>query len=228
MQNLKLVDIAQDHIKDLIINDKGNADGYLPSEGQLATDLSMSRVTIREAVRSLEVRGFVQRIHGKGIKIVDNSVGVLEQSLGDMIAKQENALEDLLVIRTLLEPYGASEAAKLRSIADLKQLNDYLFTLENAISMDEEYYNADLSFHIKLADIGGNKIFKTFVNAYTNVLKDLIVTSSQASTPIEQQFHYHRKIYDAIAKQDSDAAYKAMEEHLVAAGENMESYKCVN
>ncbi|WP_010167150.1 FadR/GntR family transcriptional regulator [Candidatus Epulonipiscium viviparus] len=214
------VDIAQEYIKKLIIDGQYNENGFLPSEGQLAKDLELSRATVREAVRSLEVRGFLSRIHGKGLKIVDNSINVVSMSISDMIAKQSNVLEDLFEIRRLLEPYGAERAAKLRSTADLKELNDYLFLMETAEKMDDAYYTADLNFHIKLAQISQNQVFASLVNAYSNVMEDLIIIHSQDVSPIEQRFHYHRKIYFAIKERDGEKARDAMTEHLRAAQGN--------
>ncbi|ONI44126.1 hypothetical protein AN641_08155 [Candidatus Epulonipiscioides gigas] len=227
MSKIKSVDIAEEYIKNLIINKNYSEDDFLPSEGQLAKDLELSRATIREAVRSLEVRGFLQRIHGKGLKIIDNSVNVMSQSIEDMLIKKNDLIEDLFEMRMLLEPYGAERAAQLRTTTDLKELNDYLFIMETKDFMDDEYYKSDLAFHIKLARISGNQILYSVVNAFSNVLQDLIIIHSQASTPIEQQFHYHSKIYYAIKKRDSEKAKIAMMEHLRVA-QNNKTYKVVN
>ncbi len=220
MQRVKLVDVAQDYIKELITENKCDANGFLPSEGELATSLQMSRATIREAVRSMEVRGFVKRIHGKGVKVADNSMDVLSQSIEDLIAKNDDALDDLLEMRVLLEPYGASRAAEYRTDEDLQELEKYVLIMEKSKYMDEKYYEADLAFHRKLANISRNKIFSTFIEAYTQVLKELIKETSKADIPLEQRFHYHRNILNAVSSQDEKLAAEAMEEHLVATDKN--------
>lgn len=55
---MKLIDKAQEEIKKMILDKRYDSSGYLPSEGELCELLGMSRSTIREAVRSLEIRGF--------------------------------------------------------------------------------------------------------------------------------------------------------------------------
>ena len=62
---MKLIDKAQEEIKQMILDKRYDSSGYLPSEGELCELLGMSRSTIREAVRSLEIRGFLQRVHVK-------------------------------------------------------------------------------------------------------------------------------------------------------------------
>ena len=56
---MKLIDKAQEEIKQMILDKRYDSSGYLPSEGELCELLGMSRSTIREAVRSLEIRGFL-------------------------------------------------------------------------------------------------------------------------------------------------------------------------
>ncbi|OON93042.1 MAG: hypothetical protein ATN31_07170 [Candidatus Epulonipiscioides saccharophilum] len=227
MKKIKSVDIAEEHIKNLIVKGIYKENDFLPSEGQLAQDLQFSRSTIREAVRSLEMRGFLDRIHGKGIKIVDNSVSVISQSIEDMLTQQGNLLDDLFEMRMLLEPYSAERAATLRSDNDLKILSNYLNIMESSTSMDDSYYTADLNFHIQLAKISGNNILSGFVQAYSNVLQDLIILHSQDSSPIEQRFHYHRKVFEALKAQNPKNAKDSMVEHLIAA-QNNKFYKASN
>ena len=103
---MKLIDKAQEEIKKMILDKRYDSSGYLPSEGELCELLGMSRSTIREAVRSLEIRGFLQRVHGKGIRVADKGTQVMSRSLVDMIQQQQIDLDDILEVCLLYTSSG--------------------------------------------------------------------------------------------------------------------------
>ena len=101
--DLNLVEQATQEIKNMIIAGRYDEEGYLPSEGEMSALFGVSRATVREAVRSMEVRGFVQRIHGKGVKVVDNGVNSLAQSLSDLMVMGGCSLKDIIEVRHIIE-----------------------------------------------------------------------------------------------------------------------------
>lgn len=213
-----------EQIKEMIVRQEYDNNGFLPSEGELAIRYGVSRVTVREAVGIMEARGFVKRIHGKGVQIRDNTNEALIRSIGDMISQEKNILDELLEVRIMIESKGAEIAAERRKETDLKKLRKHVEKMEHALIMDEKYYEADLSFHLDLARATGNRIHYSFIEAYTKVLKELIIASSKAEQPIEQEFHYHRNVLDAIERKDGTAAFYEMQKHLEAGKKNRTLY----
>lgn len=220
MLRMKLVDVAGDSIIEMIKEKKYDEKGYLPSEGELAEQIEVSRSTIREAVRSLEVRGFVVRRHGKGVQVADNSVEVMTRSLSDMLTKEEGVMDDLLEIRMVLEPVCAKKAADSASREDLQQLESLISIMEEENVSDEDYYEADLQFHITIAKASGNRIHEAIITAYTPILHQLIVESNPTDCRFEPKFHYHRNILDAVKNRDGDLAEEKMRDHLQATDQN--------
>ncbi len=220
MERITLVEIAQERIKEMIVNECQNENGYLPSEGEIAKTFNMSRATIREAVRSMEVRGFLQRIHGKGIKVIDNSEQVLTRSIEDMLLVSDGLFDDLLEMRQMVEPKAAALAAKRATAENIEKLYDYIKIMEESEMMNDSYYDADLAFHMELASASGNQIISSLIFAYTNALRALIVTSNKKELSSEAKFHYHRNILMAVEKRDPKMAQDAMECHLVATAIN--------
>ena len=100
---MKLVDEAQSKIEEMILNKEFDENGFLPSEGELCVKLGMSRSTVREAVRSMEVRGFLKRVHGKGLMVVDNSIKVVSRSIRDMMFLGDFSVDELLEVRRIIE-----------------------------------------------------------------------------------------------------------------------------
>lgn len=224
MSRVKLVDVAVDSIIEMIKNKQYDEKGYLPSEGDLAELLSVSRATIREAVRSLEVRGFLVRRHGKGVQIADNSVEVMTRSLNDMFIKDDNMLDELLDLRLVIEPVCAKSAAMCATKEHLEKLNQFITIMEKPDVEDKEYYNADLDFHITIAKASGNRIYEAIITAYTPILHELIVVASPAHCRLEPKFHYHRNILDAIKNRDGQLAEEEMGHHLKATDQNRKEF----
>ncbi len=220
MNRVKLVDIASDAIIEMIHKKEYDQYGYLPSEGDLAIQLDVSRSTIREAVRSLEVRGFLHRRHGKGLEVANNSIDVITRSLEDMILKEEDILNDLLEIRMVLEPVCANLAATRATAQDLVDMQNFIDIMLLETSTDEEYYKADLDFHITLARASRNRIYLSMITAYTPILLKLIEETTEIRH--EPVHHYHQKILEAVKSRDGELAEKQMWIHLQTTNENLE------
>lgn len=218
---MNLVDMAQNAIREMIASKAYDENGFLPSEGDMAKQVNVSRATIREAVRSMEVRGFVKRIHGKGVQVRDDSIGVITRSLEDMMGRDADAQHDLMEVRMLLEPGGAALAAKRRTEEDVEQLQETVAVMEQFEAMNETYHSADLRFHMLLAKATGNRIYASYMAANINALHEMIVASSKDGAMVEQDSHYHRNILDAITMEDETAARDAMWTHLKATEENL-------
>ncbi len=225
MARINLVDMAQESIREMIANKAYDENGFLPSEGDMAKQMDVSRATIREAVRSMEMRGFVKRIHGRGVKVLDDSVGVITRSLEDLLGKNENAQDDLLEVRMMLEPNGAALAAKRRTDEDIALLKNNISAMEACVSMNTTYHNADLAFHLELAKITNNQIYISYMSANISVLNEQIATSLKSDCSFEQTHHYHRNIFEAVKNGDEKAAYDAMMVHLKATERNRNRQK---
>lgn len=221
--SLTLVDLTQEKIKQLILGKTYDEQGFLPSEGELCRMLEVSRATMREAVRAMEVRGFVKRIQGKGIQIVNESVKVLTQSMSDMVSIDEISNEDLLEVRRIVEVPAASLAAKRAKADDIAKLQKYVKIMEASAVIDDEYQNADFNFHVHLVNATGNKLLISLSAAYNVCTKQIIKSSLDAGSDLEKDLHYHRRVLEAIVSRDSKLAGELMEVHLKATEKNVKN-----
>ena len=221
---MNLVETTQQQIVDMIQKKEYDENNYLPREGDLAKRFGVSRVTIREAVRSLEIRGFLRRIHGKGICVLDDSVNATARSISDMITQRDCTTGDILEVRQIVEESCARLATLRADEEDLRALEACLRGMEGAEEMDEGYYTSDLNFHLQLARATKNKLLTAIVTSYTPMLKKSIIIASQKDYCIEQKFHYHRKIYESICEKDPEQAVIRMRVHLTATEDNQNTY----
>lgn len=213
---MKLVDQAQEKIKKLILEKKYDQNGYLPSEGELCDLFGMSRSTIREAVRSLEVRGFLERVHGKGLRVVDIGVSVMSRDFVDMIEQQQISLADILGVRRMIEIRSAGIAAERADEEILDKMRQDIQKMNELTANLQEYNDADMEFHRLLVEATGNRLLICIVNAYEKLLRELIRQSSHSDESLEKKYHYHERVYEAIQAKDKDRAEKMMAEHLDA------------
>ncbi len=222
------VDKAVLDIKEMILSERYDQDGFLPSEGELSEILQVSRMTIREAVRTLEVRGFVERLHGKGIKVSDKSSKVMVQAMDDMFEKSDLCVEDVLEVRAMLEPKAAFLAAQRADSEDIISLTELVEKMDNAAVVDEEYLSYDFKFHIELVKCTKNQMMIAIVNAYSQWLKTSIQNTVDKKENLEHNYGYHRHILDAITLHDSEKAFSTMQEHLNAAFKNYKKMHTTN
>lgn len=218
---MKLVEKVQLGIEEMIQNKEYDESRYLPSEGELCKKFDVSRATVREAVRSMEVRGYVKRMHGKGIVVVDNSVKVLTRSISDVISRGDSSILDLIEVRNIVEAEAARLAAQRATKEDLDAMESYLKPMEETDIMDETYYSNDLNFHLAMVKASQNPLIFSIMKAFEPHLRNVVIVSSQEEYCIEQQFGYHRAIFEQIVAKNEEGAVQAVKRHLKATMDNI-------
>ncbi len=224
MLRVNLVEQTELRIRDMILKKEYNQHNYLPSEGELSERFGVSRATVREAVRSLEVRGFLRREHGKGLLVLDNSVQTMTTFIEDMMCMNYSDMAELLEVRGIIEVEAARLAAQRARPDDINRLAKNVDIMETATEMDDAYYDADRDFHIDLVNASHSNLLATFAKSYTPLLKNTVVVSSQSDYVIEDRHHYHRNIFDFIAGNKPREAAQAMRTHLAASVEGFQRF----
>lgn len=216
-----LVEKTQAWITDLIQRKEYDQNNYLPSEGELGEMFGVSRATVREAVRSMEMRGLLRRRHGKGVQVIDDQAQVVRRFLTDMMSMRNSDMLELIEMRAIIEVEAARLAAKRAKKGELTRLEKCLEAMETAARMDDRYYDSDLEFHVEVVRAAKNNLLYTFVDAYTPLMRANVVEASQFDYCIEQRFHFHRNVFDAMVAGDADGAADAMRVHM---SNNRENY----
>lgn len=213
---MTLVDKAQEDLKKIIISKEFDETHYLPSEAELSKRLGVSRMTIREAVKSLEVRGFVKRIHGKGILIVDRSDKVVAQALSDMYEQNDVSLSDILDMRMVIEVPSAGLAAERATVDDIMKMEKCIEIMEKGYRNEDDYVQADLQFHLFLVEASKNKPLVSLTKSYQRYLYELVKKACTLLEYMESSTHFHRNILQSIKDRDPEKAKNYMQQHLTA------------
>lgn len=219
-----LVEKTQLKIQEMILNKEYDSNHYLPSEGEMGERFGVSRITVRDAVRSMEVRGFLRREHGKGILVTDNSAQAMTQFITDMLSMNYSELVDVVEVREIVDTAAARMAAERSAEEDIDRLNLNLEIMEQSEVMDDRYFTNDMEFHVNLVKATQNRLLLTMANAYIPILKEMVITASQREYNIERHYHFHRKILECILAKNGDKAADTMKQHHAVTRENFTEY----
>jgi GntR family transcriptional repressor for pyruvate dehydrogenase complex len=180
----------------------------LPPERELADRFGVSRSSVREALRILELHGLVARRPGTGTVIASGTPQGLIRSLTQL------ALHDIIELRLIVEPAVAALAAERASPADISRLEDILREQEAQIQRGETGAAADAAFHLAIAQATHNRALVRLAEALAEILavsRDPCVQTPQRSRLSLQS---HRQILGAIKGGSPAAARQAMEDHI--------------
>lgn len=186
----------------------------LPSERDLASRFSVSRDTVREAIRSLADAGFLVSRRGRyGGTFVVDPLPSFERPDAPGPTPTVEALDDVLGLREILE-VGAARAAASRSLTAVER--DALWTrlTETAAAGADDYRRLDSRLHLAIAELVGTPSLVSLIADNRTALNDLLDHIPLLSRNIEHSNEQHEAVVAAILRGDEDAASAAMLEHL--------------
>lgn len=192
----------------------------LPPERELATELGVSRPSLREAIQKLASRGMVQSRQGGGTYVT----AALEKSFldpwQDMMGSYPNLREDMLEFRRMLEGQAAEWAAERATDADLQRLSQAFKTLQTTFETHdtEKRSDADIAFHQAIGDASHNVLIGHLSAALLRLMHDNIRLNlgELKSVPAADNLllSQHTAIHNAIVEHRPQAARAAAETHI--------------
>ena len=186
----------------------------LPPERELAATMGVSRASLREALRALSLIGVTEMRQGAGNYVAALDPGTLMRPLGLVLALSDAGFDELFEARKLVEPRLAWLAAERATDAEIARLAECAEASAAGVGNDDAFMRADLELHGIIAAAARNAILARVVGS----LAGLGVASRMATTHLagmqEQVVHDHRRIAEAIAARDAEAAGAAMLAHL--------------
>lgn len=191
----------------------------LPPEAELARQFSVSRTTVREALRSLTTQRLIYKVPGSRggnfVQHIDHSslgTAVID-SVHNLLTIGSIDFTEVAEVRQYLETPSVRLAAANRSNDDLERLRDIVRRQKTASVDDPEVPKLDEQFHTLIAQASGNRVLASFVAALhheTEPVHYLDLSPEVGRATVRQ----HRAIVDAIDDQDPEAAEDAIVNHL--------------
>jgi GntR family transcriptional regulator, transcriptional repressor for pyruvate dehydrogenase complex len=186
----------------------------LPAERELAEMLRVSRGSIRDAIRSLELMGLVEPRQGVGTVVCEVSAESLISPLTGLLVRQEQHITELLDFRKMLEPSLAARAASRATAEEIAELESILARQEEKIGRGELAIDEDSEFHYNIAVASNNSVILKLLDILMDLLRDTRERSLQMEGRPQKSLTGHRRILAAIKRHDTEGAKVAMRRHI--------------
>lgn len=183
----------------------------LPPEREIATQLGVSRASVRDAMHELALKGLTERRPGRGTVVLDTTSNV--SPLLGALQEGERRFVEIADLRQVCEPSVAERAAERATDADLLRLDDTLrrssadLGVRAAVLLDEE-------FHSRIAEAAQNPLLVALVDVMHDWLRDFRRSSHSTRAGRAKSIEGHLRIHTAVRARDAQAAYAAMREHI--------------
>lgn len=224
VQSSRLYQQIVEQIETRILSGELQQGSKLPPERELAEQFEVSRTAVREAINALTEKGLVEVQPGKGTFVTDGMSTAVRHSIGRALRyRTEKGPEDLVEVRELLEPEIAAKAAQQAKSEHLESMRRAVEAMDASMDAPEAFIEADLDFHLALAEATGNSLIPLLIDPIVDLLREQRTRIFNVpGGPARGQKH-HKRILEAVSNGDPEAAREAMREHLKQVSEDSEA-----
>lgn len=204
-------------LRDMIHSGELRAGDRLPPERDLAKLLGVSRPTLRAGIRSLTTVGILQSKQGAGTFVAARGESpTLDSSPLQMLSALHGFTSDeMFEARLALEMSIAGLAAERASSEQMTQLAEQIAGMYASLSDPEQYLVHDMLFHQTVAAASGNRILTALMNMVAATLYEARSKTVHRALDLKESAEQHHNIYRALREHDTEAARRAMRDHLV-------------
>jgi GntR family transcriptional regulator, transcriptional repressor for pyruvate dehydrogenase complex len=211
-------------IEDSIVKGNLKPGDQLPAERELAQHFGVSRTAVREAVKALREKGLVEAYSGRGTFITDGTTQAVRQSL-DLMVKigQPDGSTHLAEVRAILEPEIAALAAARIQEPELATMREAVAVMDRAQQDPDAFIEADLDFHLALAEGADNPIILSLLDSIVGLLREERMRIFRVVGGAERGQIHHKRILEAIESRDVPRAREAMRAHMAQIREDCQT-----
>jgi GntR family transcriptional regulator, transcriptional repressor for pyruvate dehydrogenase complex len=189
----------------------------LPPERELTESFGVGRSSIREALRMLESQGVIVAANG-GALVVAEAANPLNSSFRLLFTLDDRAaLHHLFELRRILDCEAAALAAERRTDEHLEEMGAAIDAMETSLGtsgLAADFIEADLRFHLAVAEATGNRLLLHSMQAVRDVVRRALMTVFLIPRSPELALVEHRAVRGAIAARDVARARQEMLDHL--------------
>lgn len=217
VKSKKIYQYVIEQIQEMIMNGTLKDGDKLPSERILAEELDVSRASIREAIRALEILGIVESRQGEGNFICLKIGERFFEPLSIMFKLGNGKPEEILKLRMIIEVEAAAIAATRIKDEEVLEIEALIKEFEDAEN-SEELAKIDQRLHYMILQIAGNSLMINLMDTISSLMESFI---RKAQNIIESEVEWkafliqeHKGICDALCNRDPEKAASEMRKHL--------------
>lgn len=213
--DMAVTDEAIDKIKAMIVDGELGPGDRLPPEKDLAERLGLSRNSMREAVKALEVIRVLDVRRGDGTYVTSLEPALLLEAMSFVVDMHDDAsLLEIFTVRRVLETHASGIAAAKASDADIDALEAEMAGARAGIEV-KDLVDHDLRFHHAIAAIGGNAYLTSLLDSLSSqTVRARLWRGITEHGAVERTLSEHQAIADAIAAHDAELASSLTAVHV--------------
>jgi DNA-binding FadR family transcriptional regulator len=186
----------------------------VPSEMTLCATYNVTRGVVREAIRSLDAKGFIKVSQGMGTVIAPLHEWNVLDPIWVAINSDSSYFDDLQTTREMFEPEIAALAARNATPENLQELQDILEKQKFCLGDEHDLAKIDIAWHAALARATQNPILNQLHNSIANLGIKVRIENAKQPSACEHAKYWHEEIMRAVISGDSDLAKAAMRMHM--------------
>jgi Transcriptional regulators len=208
-------DRVTEQIKSMIIDGTYKTGDKFPTESELCEMFGVSRITIRESLKKLNVMGLIEILQGKGTFVKPIDLGTFMKPLYQMIGFEKIDIQTIYSAREYIEGGIAYLAATNRTEEELSNLKSIVFDLKDAIESNDIILveTLDKNFHLQLAVCSHNTLLIACLEVIEEINTVCKIRVNKYHMMLENCFSTHYEIFRYVNEQNAESAKEAMIQH---------------
>jgi GntR family transcriptional repressor for pyruvate dehydrogenase complex len=218
-RNIKAYEEITNQVRKKIFSGTLKLGQRLPTEREMAKQFGLSRVVVREAIRTLELSGFVTVKKGArgGIFVAQDYERPIEEMIANLMNSGEVSLKDLFEVRAIIESYAAARAAEVGTEEEFDKLSNLIEEACQESTKGTNIRSYNIRFHRLILGMTHNLVLsmvgETVLSMLSEQIKDLF--SPEISLEVLEK---HKIILKAIIQRDADVVARLVAEDIKALG----------
>lgn len=215
----KVTTLVVQQIKNAILNATVRSGERLPSERELAKRFQVSRISIREALKTLESIGLLKIRHGSGVFVAEANTTPMSDVLFSLLRRQNASIVELTEARRVFEPAIARLATNKITEQELKRLEENVRATTSIMACDRDLASIhNIEFHAMIAEATHNIVIRLTMQTLFNVLTEMTLEISNSEQRRQEisgsAVAAHKKILQALRERDPDKVFGGMLQHI--------------
>jgi GntR family transcriptional repressor for pyruvate dehydrogenase complex len=222
---VSITDDALARLRDLILSGELQPGSQLPPEQELASQLGVSRSSMREAVRALTHARLVEVRRGLGTFVTGLEPALLLEGVRTAAqAARDESVFEIFEVRRILEPAAAGLAASRITEAQLAELRGDLDAMRQAKRNPAEFIRHDEAFHNRIAHAAGNSWLEALLRGLAAPTIQVRTRRLQAGEQVPGlTITQHERIYDALVRRDTALAEATSLLHIATTADGLQA-----